>query len=81
LVEARVWQSSAPWMESVRAARPFWLIRTLTFVPIGAGLAAFLAGLTTGQRGGGLRAVKESIGLEPVQEIAPRLTPAALEQS
>ncbi len=31
LVEAHIWQSSAPWLESVRAAKPFWLVRTLTF--------------------------------------------------
>ena len=28
LVEARLWQSAAPWLDSVRAARPYWIIRT-----------------------------------------------------
>ena len=77
LVESRIWQSAAPWMESVRAARPYWLIRTLTFVPIVAGLLALLAGLVTGDRGAGLRAVRDSVGMEPIEEIAPRLVEAA----
>ena len=73
LVEAKLWQSSAPWMESVRAARPYWLIRTLSFLPIAAGFLLLLAGLVTGDRGAGLRRVQEEIGLDPVAEIAPRL--------
>ncbi len=75
LVEARLWQSAAPWMDSVRAARPYWIIRTLTFIPIGAGFVALLAGLITGDRGAGLRNVQEELGLEPVSEIAPRFAP------
>src|SRR6202790_2484748 len=78
LVEARLWQSAAPWMDSVRAARPYWIIRTLTFIPIGMGFLALLAGLITGDRGAGLRSVREELGLEPVREIAPRLAPEAV---
>jgi cbb3-type cytochrome oxidase subunit 1 len=73
LVEAHLWQSAAPWIESVRAARPYWLIRTLTFVPIVAGFLALLAGLLVGSRGGGLKTIEEDIGLDPIQEVAPRL--------
>jgi len=71
LAEARVWQTSAPWIESVRAARPYWWIRTLSAVPIAAGFITLLIGLTTGGRGAGLGAVRATIGLEPVKEIAP----------
>ena len=42
LVEAKLWQSSAPWIDSVRAVRPYWLVRTLTAIPISAGFAALL---------------------------------------
>jgi hypothetical protein len=38
-------------------------------------------GLTTGERGGGLRAIRDSVGLEFIQEIAPRLAPAVAEPS
>ena len=77
LVEARIWGSAAPWIESVRAAAPFWMIRTLTFVPIAAGFLMLLAGFLTGDRGAGLRAVEHSVGLEPVEVIGPRLVEAS----
>ena len=77
LVESRLWQSAAPWMESVRAAQPYWLIRSLTFVPIVAGILALLAGFLTGKRGAGLEAVEKTVGLDPIKEIAPRMAGAA----
>jgi cbb3-type cytochrome oxidase subunit 1 len=48
LVEASVWKSGAPWIDSVRAARPYWVIRVFTFVPIATGFVLLLAGLTMG---------------------------------
>ncbi len=48
LVEAKLWQSAAPWIESVRAAKPYWMIRALTFVPIAGGFVALFAGLMGG---------------------------------
>lgn len=50
LVEARSWNSGAPWMVSVRAARPYWTIRAFSFLPIAGGFVALLAGLLTGER-------------------------------
>jgi cbb3-type cytochrome oxidase subunit 1 len=81
LLEAHWWQSSAPWIESVRAVKPFWLIRTLTFVPIAAGFLALLAGLVVGPRGGGIKAIQDSIGLGPIREIAPKLVSATAERA
>ena len=78
LVEASLWRSSAPWIDSVRAVRPYWLIRSLTFVPIATGFVLLLAGLVTGERGAGLRSVREGIGLEPVREIAPSFAEGAV---
>jgi cbb3-type cytochrome oxidase subunit 1 len=72
LVEASLWKSSAPWIESVRAAKPYWAIRMMTFLPIGAGFLSVTIGLFAGRPGDGLRAIHEEIGLEPVEEIAPR---------
>jgi hypothetical protein len=74
IVEARLWQSAVPWLDSVRAARPFWITRTYAAIPITAGFIAFLVGLTTGPKGAGLAAVEDSVGLEAVDEITPRLT-------
>lgn len=77
VVEARLWQSGAPWLDSVRAARPLWLHRSLSAVPIAAGFIALLLGLTTGPRGAGRQAVDRSAGPEPVREVEPRLTAVA----
>jgi cbb3-type cytochrome oxidase subunit 1 len=78
MVEARLWQSTAPWLDSVRAARPFWLVRTLSAIPIAAGFIALFAGLLTGPRASasGLRDVDVSGELEPVGESAPQLATA-----
>jgi cbb3-type cytochrome oxidase subunit 1 len=81
IVEARVWQSGAPWLDSVRAARPYWIVRALAAIPLGGGFIALLVGLTTGTPGAGLRVVDESVGLEPVREVSPRLAVAASEAS
>jgi cbb3-type cytochrome oxidase subunit 1 len=77
LAEASLWKSGAPWMDSVRAARPYWILRTLSSVPITAGFLAFLFGLVTGPKDAGLAEVRERIGLDPVTEVAPRYATGA----
>ena len=76
LVEARLWQSGAPWLESVQAARPFWVVRTYAGYLVAIGFIALLLGLTTGPRGAGMRAIDASLGPEPRDEAAGRLAPA-----
>jgi len=76
LVQGRLWQSGAPWIESVEASRPYWIARTLSAVFVAGGFIALLAGLMTGPRGGGLAAIENGVGLAPVEEIAPRLVPS-----
>jgi cytochrome c oxidase cbb3-type subunit I/II len=48
LVEAQVWQSSAPWIDSVRAVASYWLVRTFSGLPILAGFVLFWISLITG---------------------------------
>ena len=48
IVEARLWRSGAPWLDSVRSARPYWLGRVHSATPIVAGFIALLIGFTTG---------------------------------
>jgi cbb3-type cytochrome oxidase subunit 1 len=79
LVEAHFWGSAAPWIESVRAARPYWLIRSLSFFPIAAGFLALFAGLVTGERGSE-RGLQGSADLT-AEHVAPRLSRAASEAS
>jgi cbb3-type cytochrome oxidase subunit 1 len=51
LEEGRIWRTAGPWLDSVRAVKPLWLVRTLTFVPIVAGFVALLVAITTGEGG------------------------------
>ena len=73
LTEARLWQSSAPWMDSVRAVNIYWWIRTLTFFPIAAGFILLLLGLTTGERGAGMPDIHSN-----VDALRPRLAAEAV---
>src|SRR5205807_7339014 len=50
LVEAQVWESSAPWIDSVRAVASYWLVRTLSGLPILTGFVLFWVSLITGPR-------------------------------
>src|SRR5579872_563430 len=50
LVEAQVWQSTAPWIDSVRAVGSYWLVRTLSGLPILAGFLLFWTSLVTGPK-------------------------------
>jgi cytochrome c oxidase cbb3-type subunit I/II len=50
LVEGQVWNSSAPWIDSVRAVGSYWLVRTLSGLPILAGFLLFWASLVTGPK-------------------------------
>ncbi|HEV3263602.1 MAG TPA: cbb3-type cytochrome c oxidase subunit I, partial [Gemmataceae bacterium] len=51
LVQGQLWQSDGPWLDSVRASQPYWLVRTLSGVPILLGFAALVLALTTGPKG------------------------------
>lgn len=81
VVQARLWEDGAPWLDAVQASRPYWIIRSLSAIPLAGGFIALLVGLTTGPRGAGLQAVEETVGLEPIQVIAPRLAPMVREVS
>lgn len=48
LVQAGLWQSHLPWLESVRASRPYWLFRSIDGLLLAGGFAAFGASLITG---------------------------------
>jgi cbb3-type cytochrome c oxidase subunit I len=60
MVQGRLWQQAVPWMESVRASRPFWLLRSLSAIPLTAGFVMLGVGLFTGRRGAGVEAVERS---------------------
>ena len=50
LVQGNLWQQDVPWLDSVRASKPYWAIRSLSAAPIIAGFGLLGMGLFTGQR-------------------------------
>lgn len=79
LAQGQLWRSGAPWIESVQASRPYWIVRTLSAVPLASGFIALLLGLTTGPKGAGLRVLEAPDAPEPIPAMAPRYAAAATE--
>lgn len=50
LKQSELWRAGAPWLASVQASQPYWLVRTLSGLVLAAGFISLLAGLTTGPR-------------------------------
>jgi cbb3-type cytochrome c oxidase subunit I len=67
LVQGGLWQQAGPWLDSVRASRPYWIVRSLSAVPIVAGFALLCVGLFSGRRGAGeaIRASREQVAAQP----------------
>lgn len=53
IVQGQLWQSGAPWMDSVRQSQPYWVIRTISAIPITLGFVMLAIGLMTGEVGAG----------------------------
>jgi len=75
IIQAQLWQSGAPWLESVQASRPYWIIRSFSAIPIAAGFITLLVGLCTGPRGAGAAAIQDA--QEAVIQVTPRLAGAS----
>lgn len=76
LQQGRLWQSGAPWILSVEASRPYWVVRTLSGLPLASGFIALLWGLTTGPRGAGLHSASAQVDLQQPSEVEPRVAVA-----
>ena len=48
LVQGELWSSGAPWLDSVRASRPYWIVRSLSAIPVAAGFVILFYGLIRG---------------------------------
>lgn len=60
VVQGQLWQESTPWIESLQASRPYWIVRSLSAIPVAAGFIALLYGMISGKRGAGADAVVAS---------------------
>src|ERR1700716_2878225 len=81
LVEAQIWQSSAPWTDSVQAVGSYWLVRTLSGLPVLAGFVLFWTSLVTGPRlsaavtsGSSRVAAEKVVAFENVSPASDRLS-------
>jgi cbb3-type cytochrome oxidase subunit 1 len=73
LVQGRMWASGAPWIESVQSSRPYWAIRAHgASVLVAGGFVALLIGLTTGVRGGGMRAIGVGVASRD-EHVSPKV--------
>ena len=73
LVQAESWISGAPWLDSVRDSRPYWIGRTFSGLLLTAGFVAVLVGLTTGPRGAGSPALQTEPAEPAAEVVTPRL--------
>jgi mono/diheme cytochrome c family protein len=71
IIQAKLWLSGAPWLASLQASAPYWVIRSLSAIPIAGGFIMLLLGITTGPRGAGALAIDPQLLRQPVDEILP----------
>lgn len=50
LIEAHMWQSALPWIDSVRTAHDYWSVRSLVAIPLLAGFVCFIHSITSGPK-------------------------------
>ena len=68
LVQGELWNAGAPWVASLRASGPYWIIRTLSAIPITTGFGLLFYGLLKGPKGAGARELAEAkVAINQVQ--------------
>jgi len=72
VIQAGLWLSDTPWLESVQASKPYWIIRSISAIPITAGFIALFLGLVTGPRGAGAKAVLQKSEQQKTLAVHPR---------
>lgn len=68
LVEAHLWQTDLPWLESVRAVRSYWLVRSLTALPLILGFIAFWLGIATRERSANIQSADISADIQEARK-------------
>jgi cbb3-type cytochrome c oxidase subunit I len=69
LVQGQLWQSEAPWLESVRASQPYWMSRSLAALPVLAGLGALALAMLTGPVGAAAPAAAPASEVGPTEQV------------
>ncbi|MBC7997810.1 MAG: cbb3-type cytochrome c oxidase subunit I, partial [Leptolyngbya sp.] len=64
LVEARLWESALPWLDSVRSAKHYWMIRSSAAIPLLSGFICLVLTFSTGKRNELSKSATESAQVE-----------------
>lgn len=74
LVQGAMWKDATPWLDSVTASRVYWVGRAHLGTILALSFIALLAGLTTGERGAGMKvrpdAARDARHVEPELAVA-----------
>jgi cytochrome c oxidase cbb3-type subunit I/II len=68
LVQGELWDSPAPWIDSVRASQAYWVVRSCAAIPMLAGFAALALSMLTGPVGEAVPA-EEHAGAGPEEVL------------
>lgn len=77
VIQGVMWQGATPWVDSIVATRPYWIVRTVSGLVLTAGFVSLLLGLTTGPVGAGSLEIEVGDGVEAVTQVGPRIARAA----
>jgi len=78
LVQGELWLQGAPWLESVRASKPYWIFRSVSAIPVAGGFVVLLYGLVKGPQGAGAAVtdVSRQAPVSPSREESTMQDPA-----
>lgn len=85
IVQGQLWASGAPWLESVRESKVYWIVRSLSAIPITLGFTMLAASLVRGEAGAGDKAAAAGrlprFGGEDEEEALPHRAASAVRMS
>lgn len=76
IVQGQLWKEGAPWIESLQASRPYWIVRSISAIPVAAGFIALFVGMVTGEAGAGATAMANSRTAGNVDPLSNHSAPA-----
>ncbi len=71
IVQGQLWQDGAPWISSLQASRPYWIVRSLSAIPVAAGFIALFYGMCSGELGAGTAAIEGHPSAQGDSQLLP----------
>jgi cytochrome c oxidase cbb3-type subunit I/II len=76
LVQGQLWQTEAPWIDSVTASQPYWLSRSLTGLVVLAGFGGLCLAMLTGPVGATVPAVAGESEAQQSEQVLDEIAPS-----